>query len=141
MDEILFICTGNYYRSRFAEAYLNHLAKGQISFSRGFEVFASRNEGPISKYTIQFLSDLEIHDYDKGQSPVQLGESDLEKAGMIILMDKTEHLPMYSKYFPERSDDLVCWDFQDVQFKDPKEILPGIKREVERLFQVIDEKK
>jgi len=39
MKKILFLCTGNYYRSRYAEEIFNHLAKREDlpwrAFSRG----------------------------------------------------------------------------------------------------------
>src|SRR5207249_1727138 len=42
MPSILFVCTGNFYRSRFAEAVFNHYAKQRQSpwraFSRGLAV-------------------------------------------------------------------------------------------------------
>ena len=42
MNLLLFICTGNYYRSRFAEAVFNHHAKQRglpwRAFSRGLAI-------------------------------------------------------------------------------------------------------
>lgn len=131
-NQVLFICTGNYYRSRFSEIYFNHLLGTDASFSRGFEVFKARNEGPISRHTSLYLDQLGIA-YDSGSFPKQLTADDLEKSGLIILLDKKEHLPMYSKYFPERKDDIVYWEFEDIQFQSPEDILPMIKNAVEEL--------
>jgi protein-tyrosine phosphatase len=56
MRTILFLCTGNYYRSRFAEQYFNHLAR-QVSLpwlavSRGLATERGvNNVGPISPFS------------------------------------------------------------------------------------------
>jgi protein-tyrosine phosphatase len=56
MKALLFICTGNYYRSRFAELYFRHLAtKHELNwhvYSRGLEPDQA-NEGMLSRHTIR----------------------------------------------------------------------------------------
>jgi protein-tyrosine phosphatase len=57
---ILFLCTGNYYRSRFAEELFNHYAQRRgvnwqassraLALERGWT-----NVGPISRYAIEAL--------------------------------------------------------------------------------------
>ena len=48
MESILFLCTGNYYRSRLAEEYFNHLAAAkQLStkaYSRAIRQDLSKNQ-------------------------------------------------------------------------------------------------
>ena len=57
---ILFLCSGNYYRSRFAELLFNHLAQENdlewSADSRGIIAAASRNPGPISQATLDGLA-------------------------------------------------------------------------------------
>ena len=53
---ILFLCTGNYYRSRYAEALFNHRAplaglRGFIAKSRGLAIEFANLVGPVSVHT------------------------------------------------------------------------------------------
>lgn len=146
MRKILFVCTGNYYRSRFAEIYFNHLA-GQLqprggplnvrAYSRGLEVFKCCNEGPISEYTLSYLSQLNIRpvtvDY-----PVQLLEADFRQSGQTIVLDEAEHRPMLKKYFPEWEDKVTYWQFRDLEFDRPEQVLPALDKHIKtfiRTFQ------
>lgn len=140
-ETILFICTGNYYRSRFAEIYYSHLIQEagihQEVFSRGFEVLlhGHKNEGPISKHSRGYFKELGIQSEKFDDYPVQLEELDLEKADRIYLMDSKEHAPMYKKYFPERKDNIVMWDFADDYIEDPNQVLPRLREAVENLVE------
>lgn len=134
MQKILFVCTGNYYRSRFAEIYFNHLATqwqprgGPLNvkaYSRGLEVFKCRNEGPISEYTLSYLSQINIQqaivDY-----PVQLLEADLHQAAQTIMLDEIEHRPLMQRYFPGWEDKVTYWQFRDIEFDHPEQVLPAL---------------
>ena len=61
MHVVLFLCTGNYYRSRFAEMLFNWLApQRQLSWradSRGLDP-DPLNYGPISRHTREALQQL-----------------------------------------------------------------------------------
>jgi len=56
MKQVLFLCSANYYRSRFAEYLFNWLApqRGLLwrAESRGLEVDRWGDLGPISPYTV-----------------------------------------------------------------------------------------
>jgi protein-tyrosine phosphatase len=56
MPTVLFLCSGNYYRSRFAEVYFNRLAEQQPSAwradSRGLALDPA-NPGPISRHALE----------------------------------------------------------------------------------------
>ena len=60
---VLFLCSGNYYRSRFAEYYFQHLAiQSRIPWkakSRGLQIPGGL-EGPLSQYTREECERLEI---------------------------------------------------------------------------------
>ncbi|MEM7549149.1 MAG: low molecular weight phosphatase family protein [Bacteroidota bacterium] len=138
MKHILFVCTGNYYRSRFAEILFNHYsAKSNTdsrSFSRGLEVFKANNEGPISKYAHSYLRDIDL-EIDMARFPKQIDEIDFLISDEIILLDEAEHRPMMAQYFPELVDDVTYWDFQDIQFKSPNEVLPLLERKIRGLLK------
>lgn len=61
MKNLLFPCTGNYYRSRFCEEYFNHQARRHglawRADSRGLapDITVFRNPGPLSPHTRQAL--------------------------------------------------------------------------------------
>ncbi|MGA2639102.1 hypothetical protein [Methylocella sp.] len=60
MKVVLFLCTGNYYRSRFAEEFFNFVAPdecpGWTAVSRGIAVdLGVNNIGPIARSTAQAL--------------------------------------------------------------------------------------
>src|SRR5689334_1202389 len=59
---VLFLCSGNYYRSRFAEILFNHFAKARgldwHADSRGLaKEFGKWNVGPISPYTVKAIEE------------------------------------------------------------------------------------
>jgi protein-tyrosine phosphatase len=138
MNKILFVCTGNYYRSRFAEIYFNHLAaQSQLpvkAYSRGLEVFKCHNIGPISEYTRTYLTQLDIplgtFDY-----PVQLLEADFRQSIQTIILDEAEHRPMIQQYFPEWEDKVTYWKFRDIQFDVPEQVLPALDKHVKTFVQ------
>ena len=99
MQTILFLCTGNYYRSRFSEILFNHLAR-QGSFdwqaeSRGLALEQGRNNvGAISKYARQGLCDRNIQLPADLRSPLPFTLADLTHTQRVIAMDETEHRPL-----------------------------------------------
>lgn len=141
MQWYLFVCTGNYYRSRLAEILFNHWASEKElpcrAFSRGLEVFAARNEGPISTHTLEYLQLLAIEPPNPLAFPEQLKETDLALASRVILLDEAEHRPMLKKYFPGWENRVECWAYPDIQFRAPEEILPAISKEVRQLMNTV----
>ncbi len=136
-----FVCTGNFYRSRLAETLLNHWAVEKElplrATSRGLEVFAARNEGPISPFTKEYLKLLEINLPEPIPFPQQITERDFMLADQVILMDESEHRPMMEKYFPAWVDQVAYWSFPDIQYQAPENILPGIAKEVRQLVEQV----
>lgn len=138
-QQVLFLCTGNFYRSRFAEIYFNYLIRQNglpdLAFSRGFEVFAGRNSGPISRHTLAYLEQEQIEIPEPLQFPVQLTDADFDKAGRIIALDQSEHLPMLLQYFPQREGQVQFWNFADFPKATSEQVLPAIRRAVEELVR------
>ena len=112
---ILFLCTGNYFRSRFAEYYFNHFAKGLpwVAKSRGLALFTYDNVGPVSSYTIQELQKIGIT-IDNPNFPIAVKEEDFENADKIIALSKKEHEPMIAKYFPKWQNLVSYWEIGDI---------------------------
>ena len=85
---VLFLCTGNYYRSRFSEYLFNALAekKGLLSWratSRGLKTWMADGQGPIASFTVERLTKMEVP-FDGERFSVQASEDDLESADPVI---------------------------------------------------------
>src|SRR5689334_9031143 len=94
---ILFLCTGNYYRSRFAEIFFNWQAKQRglawTADSRGLALDGC-NYGPISRYTLDRLRKTGVaHDADQ-RFPRPLSEADLASADLVVAVKEAEHRPL-----------------------------------------------
>lgn len=133
---VLFICTGNYYRSRFAEVLFNHLASQQLADwradSRGLAP-SSRNVGPISVHTITGLERLGIT-CQESRLPMSLSDDDLTTAGHIVAVQEDEHLPMMRQLFPEWIERTEFWDVADIEFREPADALAELEQDVRKLF-------
>ncbi|MEN7547954.1 hypothetical protein AAG747_08540 [Rapidithrix thailandica] len=139
-EYILFICTGNFYRSRFAEYYFNFLTTQmggtQKAFSRGLEVFMARNrkKGALSQEVLAYLKQLEIPLETNQRYPRQLLMADLQKASKVIALDETEHRKMFQRYYPQYVSGVEFWKVHDVDRTTPEEALPAIKLLIDRMF-------
>src|SRR5262249_39328221 len=93
---VLFLCTGNYYRSRFAEILFNHLAKdvapGWSAFSRALAIeLGTRNEGPISAHTRKACADRAIELAEPIRFPLSATVEDFRRAARVIALKEAEH--------------------------------------------------
>lgn len=136
---ILFICTGNYYRSRYAEIFFNHLAANkQLNWqadSRGLEANTGQNIGPISTFTVKHLAQQGILLKEPIRFPIQLEEKDLQEAGLIIAVNRVEHQPMMQKYFPAWAEKITYWDVADLDITDSENALSAIERSINLLIE------
>jgi protein-tyrosine phosphatase len=139
IQSVLFICTGNYYRSRYAEIYFNHLvSKTDLNWfadSRGLEASAGRNIGPISSFALERLTRQGILLNEPIRFPMQLEEKDLQAAGFIIAIHRLEHQPMMKKYFPAWAERITYWDVADLDVTDSDSALSSIERSVNLLIE------
>src|SRR5260370_31511221 len=96
---VLFLCTGNYYRSRFAEVLFNSVA-GKMGLpwrasSRGLALERGvHNVGPMAVAAIKAL---EAHGLravaEFGRFPIQVTADDFAAAHWIVALNQAEHLP------------------------------------------------
>lgn len=119
MHKILFICTGNYYRSRYAELYFNALAIKQNlnweSFSRGLAIeLGGQNIGPISPLVLICLKEREIPMEEKIRFPIRLTEVDLQEANLAIALNEPEHKKLMQQRFPKWADRITYWHVPDL---------------------------
>jgi protein-tyrosine phosphatase len=138
MKRILFLCTGNYYRSRYAEIYFNWQAERRglpwIAESRGLAVDGS-NYGPISCHTVTRLKKQGIkHDVEQ-RFPLPLSEADLVAADHVVAVKEAEHRPLIASRFPTWSDQIEYWHIHDLDCATPENAIPHLENE---LVQLID---
>jgi protein-tyrosine phosphatase len=136
---VLFICTGNYYRSRFAEAVFNYHAERRQSrwtaFSRGLAIHLA--EGYLSVYTAEALNTRQIHLRHTGPARASLSEEDLLGSSYRIAMDRSEHLQMMLDQFPRWADQIDYWDVSDIPFRSSSDALPEIELKVMQLLDKV----
>ncbi|MCB0191706.1 MAG: low molecular weight phosphatase family protein [Anaerolineae bacterium] len=138
--QLLFLCTGNYYRSRYAEILFNSLA-AEIGLdwqatSRGLALEVGINNiGPMNTTAMNRLQQQGIVTDAYSRSPVQAQESDLVQADHVIALDETEHRPYLAERFPDWPDKVIYWSVRDLGFVPAQLALPKIDHEVRRLVQ------
>src|ERR1700719_3856321 len=99
MRKLLFLCTGNYYRSRFAEIVFNKLAREAaldwMAFSRAvaIERGAHCNVGPISPHTREACPLRGIAIDEPIAFPSQASDADFAAADRVIALKEAEHRP------------------------------------------------
>ncbi len=99
---VLFICSGNYYRSRLAEILFNHEAEiaglPWVAESRG--MFKADGLKGMSPYALSFLKDMKIElPAETPRNPVGIEVEDLIEANLCIGMCREEHQPMVEQKF------------------------------------------
>ena len=138
MQTALFICTANYYRSRFCELLFNHLAGQQelgcCATSRAVALeLGAGNVGPISPLAIQELQTRGVLLPDQFRAPQQLSTADLQSADYVIVLDADEHRPLLAKKFPEWADRVTYWNVGDLHVATPTLAMAMAEREVRAL--------
>jgi protein-tyrosine phosphatase len=140
MNLVLFLCTGNYYRSRFTEHLFDHWAS-QISLnwralSRGIATdLGIGNVGPISIHAVQGLESLGIELEKEIPFPLQLQEEDLARADLIIALNVIEHRPLLKRRFPGWANQVEYWEIPDLDVLSAEEALPRMAQAVQTLIQ------
>jgi protein-tyrosine phosphatase len=141
VQRVLFLCTGNYYRSRFAEILFNHLAAERglpwRADSRGLNIDAEErwNVGPLSPHTRHAC-------YERGlalptplRSPQAAGEDDFRGARLVIAVKESEHRPYVTRLFPAWADRVRYWAVHDLDAATAEEAIAGLERLVRDLVE------
>ena len=141
---VLFLCTGNYYRSRFADILFNHLARQQglawSACSRGLKTDWPGNKGALSEHTERRLAEMQINSDDASRMPIECCEGDLSEADLVIALKEAEHRAMLAKRFCGWEDRVTYWHVHDLDEGPPEVALAEIEELVSELIEQLKAK-
>jgi protein-tyrosine phosphatase len=145
MKRVLFICTGNYYRSRFAESLFDALARERgiawEATSRGTSVLTlgHYNVGPLCTFAWSALTARNVVVEDHPRAPIQLTSDDFTQADAIVAICEEEHRPLLEDAFPHIAPHVEYWSVRDRAFTPPEEAFRALEQEVRRLVERLAE--
>lgn len=128
-DTVLFLCTGNYYRSRYAEIVFNELARERglawTATSRGLAP-SPRNVGPLSQYTQVALGRRGIDPAPHLREPIAVTDADFAAAGLVVAVKEAEHRAMVERNFPQRLEQVEFWHVHDLDCSEPADTIAAL---------------
>jgi protein-tyrosine phosphatase len=138
MKQVLFLCSANFYRSRFAEHLFNWLAEQEdLSWradSRGLAVDQWGNIGQISHYTTEALQQRSISASGSNRRPRHVTVADLANADLVIAVKEAEHRAMMVEQFPLWADQIEYWHIDDIDCAEPEDSLPILEEHIRALI-------
>jgi protein-tyrosine phosphatase len=144
-DEIvLFLCTGNFYRSRFAEILFNHLARERgmawRAESRGLDLkIGAHNVGPISVHARQACAARGLPLPEPLRFPLALVEQDLNAASLVIAVKEGEHRAYLLRLFPEWVERVRYWNVHDLDAAAAHDAMNELEGLVRRLIASLEQ--
>lgn len=143
MKTVLFLCTGNYYRSRFAEHLFNALAKERglkwRAKSRGLALEQGQwNVGPISRHAVLGLAQRGLDVSPDERFPQVVTDQDFTQAARIIALDDEEHAPIMGERFPQWAKKVEYWEVKDLLYALPDLALGQIEEKVHYLLDELE---
>ena len=140
MPSVLFVCTGNFFRSAFAEHYFNHLSDQDRRLdprdprrkpavwraeSRGLDpdqLSPSQKAARMSRYAVERLRRLSVPFAVEAATglpahlPTLLALADLERCERVVALHDASHRPMLRRFVDLRRD----------QARDPEALLDRV---------------
>ncbi|MCG6942329.1 MAG: hypothetical protein LJE69_13895 [Thiohalocapsa sp.] len=143
MSRILFLCTGNYYRSRFAEAYFNHHAARRgvpwRADSKGLarDLGTTGNRGPISPHALTELASRGIPRQGTPRWPARVEAPDFLRYPRVIVLSRREHEPMMREYFPEHSELVEYLEIGDLDIETPTQAIARLALDLDAMVEAL----
>ena len=139
MKTVLLLCTGNYYRSRFAEELFNQrsdtVGGNWTAQSRALAIERGiANVGPISPFALRGLEERGLCAKAGNRYPQQCAIADLEAADYIVAMEESEHRPLMLERFAPWAALTEYWNVGDVGYLPPTVALGVIETRIEVLL-------
>jgi protein-tyrosine-phosphatase len=131
--KVLFVCSGNAYRSPLAEALLKKLRPDLEIDSAGLRVII-----PISGQVQEYLAKQNASQYLK-KAPQSLDEKKLRVYDLIVAMEHI-HTNAILSICPECKTRIVEWNIEDPYFlenEDAKNIYAQVENKVEELAKLL----
>jgi len=129
---VLFLCTGNYYRSRLAEELLRHNAqKADLEIecdSAGLgNIPNPSNPGPIGNAALGYLRTQGVRSLSLERYPKKWTPLDVQAADLIVCMNELEHRSLFEgQALPFLNHtEVVYWHIPDLA-EDPDLIGPEL---------------
>jgi protein-tyrosine phosphatase len=139
MKQVLFLCSANYYRSRFAEHLFNWLACREglpwRASSRGLITDQWGDIGEISRFTTEALNMRGVPIPSEHRRPRQLTAADLAGSDLVVAVKEAEHREMMAERFPPWTDRTEYWHVDDLDCAQPEEALPILEGNVRALIE------
>jgi protein-tyrosine phosphatase len=139
MKTILFLCTGNYFRSRFAEELFNHrAANARIDWQAQSRALAiERLVGVydrMSPFAVRGLKERGFVAKAADRLPQQCLHTDFETADHIVAVNAPEHRPLMLERFPLWTERIEYWSVGDADVQPWSTALATIDEQIEALL-------
>jgi protein-tyrosine phosphatase len=141
---VLFLCTGNYYRSRFAEELFNHYCRESKlehrADSRGLALERGWlwNFGPMSRNARRALEQRGVAIEGGERRAKKVGGEDFDRADLVIALDEAEHRPLVESRFPKFAGRVRYWNVHDIGGATPEDATAQIDILVRKLIEELE---
>lgn len=144
MKHVLFLCTGNYYRSRYAEELFNHLARGsELNWEAESRAIAIEhgvsNFGPMATPSLAALEIDGVRAAGASRFPLPCTIADLSSADLVIAVNEAEHHNLLTLRFPGWEDRVTYWHVYDLDQAQPAEALGTLRSLVHELVRKLSD--
>ena len=145
MRTVLFLCTGNYFRSRFSELWFNHqiVLQGHDddvhAVSAGLKV--TSDNGNIGAMAIEAQIALQQRgvavDPTQLAMPRQVSRDDVEQADVVVAVDAEAHRPMVQELFPDLEAKIRFWSVKDLGEDEGTDPISLLQHQVDQLINAL----